>query len=147
MSPHDEAHEGHEANIVNSELRTTIVESLRSLRKFCPLFHSSPSPGEKTFLCSLRSLCLNSFRSWLRLGRVGLFATFVVKLFLAAAHRRSAYFSFSFSRRARRTFSGVIGSVFILTPTASKIALLITAAVGSMFNSPSPLAPNGPVGS
>src|SRR5262245_38460733 len=52
-----------------------------------------------------------------------------------------------FSLRARRIFSGVIGKVLIRTPTASKIALLITAAVGSMLSSPNPLAPNGPVGS
>jgi hypothetical protein len=69
-------------------LRTTIVESLRSLRKFCPLFHSPPSPGEKTFLCSLRSLWLNSFHSWLRLCRARLFVCSVVK-FLVFSLRRS----------------------------------------------------------
>src|SRR6185503_9836277 len=52
-----------------------------------------------------------------------------------------------FSLRARRIFSGVIGKVLTRTPTASKIALLRTAAVGSMLSSPNPLAPNGPVGS
>ncbi len=40
-------------------LNLTMLESFRGLRKFCPLFHSPPSPGEKTFLCSLRSLWLN----------------------------------------------------------------------------------------
>ena len=74
---------------------------------------------------------------------------FVVKSLslLVAASPRYVYFSLLCSRSALRIFSGVIGKVFILTPTASKIALLITAAVGSMFNSPRPLAPNGPVGS
>ncbi len=43
-----------------------------------------------------------------------------------------------FSCRARRIFSGVIGRVFTRTPTASKMALLMTAAVGSMFSSPRP---------
>src|SRR5262245_21892081 len=52
-----------------------------------------------------------------------------------------------FSLRARRIFSGVIGNVLTRTPTASKIALLITAAVGSILSSPNPLAPTGPVGS
>src|SRR4026207_1726849 len=59
----------------------------------------------------------------------------------------AAYLLLCFSFRARRIFSGVIGRVFTRTPTASKMALLRTAAVGSMFSSPKPLAPKGPVGS
>src|SRR5215472_1601499 len=62
------------------------------------------------------------------------------------AHLHHEFASF-FSLKARRTFSGVMGRVLMRMPTASKIALLMTAAVGSMLSSPSPLAPNGPVGS
>jgi hypothetical protein len=79
---HHEGREEHEVKNFKSInlriLRTTIVENFRGLRKFCPLFLSPPSPGEKTFLCSLRSLWLNSFHSWLRLCRAGSFVLFVV---------------------------------------------------------------------
>src|SRR5471030_550262 len=44
------------------------------------------------------------------------------------------------------TFSAVAGSEVIRTPTASWIAFRIAAAVDTQVGSPTPLAPNGPVG-
>src|SRR5687767_13462208 len=51
------------------------------------------------------------------------------------------------ARRPRRTFSGVIGSEVIRTPTASYTALAMAPAVGEIGASLPPLAPNGPFGS
>ena len=69
----------------------------------------------------------------------------------AAAGVRQAGICFRSSPRfaliAARTFSAVAGSDVMRTPTASRMALRIAGAVGTRLGSPTPLAPNGPVGS
>ena len=51
------------------------------------------------------------------------------------------------ARKPSRTLAGVMGSVEIRTPIASKTAFPMAAAVGSVPSSPRPFAPKGPVGS
>ena len=49
------------------------------------------------------------------------------------------------SSRASRVLSGFIGSLLTLAPVASKMAFATAGAGGTMFASPTPLAPYGPL--
>ncbi len=63
------------------------------------------------------------------------------------AESHSRYVAFPAALRAEWTFSGVMGSVRILIPTASATAFATAAGIGMMPASDTPLAPKGPSGS